>query len=278
MCRQRLLVKQAHGSAWPAGANRARGAPERGPPPVYCALVSSRLELAVVVPAYNEEARLGPSVERIIAYLSGRDVAWQLIVSDDGSTDRTIEVAEAAANGDPRVRVISLGQNRGKGAAVRAGMLAARADRILFSDADLATPIEELEKLEAALADGADIAIGSRAVAGADIQVRQHPARELMGRTFNAMVQTLVMGGIRDTQCGFKLFTAAAARDLFGSATIDGFAFDVEILWLARGRYRVAEVPVVWRHVEQSKVSPGIDAARMLIDIVKLRLRHRRRR
>jgi dolichyl-phosphate beta-glucosyltransferase len=235
-------------------------------------------ELAVVVPAYNEEARLGPTVQRIIEYLEGRGTDWQLIVSDDGSTDRTVAVAEAAAAGNPRVRVIALGRNRGKGAAVRAGMLAARAEKVLFSDADLSTPIEEVEKLELALLDGADVAIGSRAVAGADIRVRQHPARELMGRTFNAMVRTLVMGGIKDTQCGFKLFTAAAARDLFSRATIDGFAFDVEILWLARGRYRIAEVPVVWRHIDESKVSPGIDAARMLIDIVKLRLRHRKTR
>jgi glycosyltransferase involved in cell wall biosynthesis len=238
--------------------------------------VSSRVDLAVVVPAYNERARLGPTVKRIIEYLSAREgLTWQLVVSDDGSTDDTIAVAEAAAAGDPRVRVISLGQNKGKGAAVRAGMLAARADRVLFSDADLATPIEELAKLEAALAGGADIAIGSRAVAGADIRVRQHPARELMGRTFNAMVRTLVMGGIKDTQCGFKLFSAAATADLFGRATIDGFAFDVEVLWLARGRYRIAEIPVVWRHVDDSKVSPGIDAARMLVDIIKLRFRHR---
>lgn len=239
--------------------------------------MSSRAKLAVVIPAYNEAARLGPTVARIREYLGGRGDDWQVIVSDDGSTDATIAVAEDAAGGDPRVRVISLGQNRGKGAAVRAGMLAARADRVLFSDADLATPIEELAKLEAALDTGADIAIGSRAVAGADIRVRQHPARELMGRTFNAMVRTLVMGGVKDTQCGFKLFTAEAARDLFGRATIDGFAFDVEVLWLARGRYRVAEVPIVWRHVEQSKVSPGVDAARMLADILRLRWRHRRR-
>lgn len=239
--------------------------------------MSSEAEIAVVVPAYNEEARLGPTVETIVAYLDGRKLDWQLIVSDDGSTDRTIAVAEAAAAGDPRVRVISLGQNRGKGAAVRAGMLAARARRVLFSDADLATPIDELGKLEAALAAGADIAIGSRAVAGADIQVRQHPLRELMGRGFNTIVRIVVMGGIKDTQCGFKLFSAEAARDLFGRATIDGFAFDVEVLWLARNRYRIAEVPVVWRHINQSKVSPGIDAARMFADIVKLRLRHLRR-
>ena len=234
-------------------------------------------ELAVVVPAYNEAARLGPTVTAIKAYLDGRGLDWQLIVADDGSSDGTIAVAEAAAAGSPRVRVISLGQNRGKGAAVRAGVLASRAHRVLFSDADLATPIEELAKLEAALAGGADIAIGSRALAGSDIRVRQHPARELMGRTFNTLVRALVMNGIKDTQCGFKLFTAAAARDLFSRATIDGFAFDVELLWLARGRYRIAEVPVVWRHVAESKVSPGIDAARMLLDIIKLRTRHRRR-
>ena len=111
----------------------------------------------------------------------------------------------------------------------------------------------------------------------ADIRVRQHPMRELMGRTFNTMVRTLVLGGIRDTQCGFKLFTRAAAHDLFGRATVDGFAFDVEVLWLAQGKYRVAEVPVVWRHVEESKVSPGVDAARMFVDLVRLRLRHGRR-
>jgi dolichyl-phosphate beta-glucosyltransferase len=240
--------------------------------------VPGEAELAVVVPAYNEEARLGPTVRAIMAYLDGRGLDWQLIIADDGSTDRTIAVAEEAAGGSPRVRVIALGKNRGKGAAVRAGVLAARARRILFSDADLATPIEEVAKLEAALAAGADVAIGSRALAGSDIRVRQHPARELMGRTFNTLVRALVIGGIKDTQCGFKLFTAAAARALFARARIDGFAFDVELLWLAQGRYRVAEVPVVWRHVEQSKVSPGVDAARMLVDIIRLRARHLRRR
>ena len=136
-------------------------------------------------------------------------------------------------------------------------MLSARGDRVLFSDADLATPIEELAKLQDKLDQGYDIAIASRAVKGADIRVRQHPLRELMGRGFNALVQGLVMGGIKDTQCGFKLFRQDAARDLFGRTTVDGFAFDVEVLMLARGTYRVAEVPVVWRHIEESKVSPG---------------------
>jgi len=230
--------------------------------------------LSVVIPAYNEEARLGPTLARVTAWLDARGGTWEVIVADDGSKDRTREVATA----DPRVRLVALPQNRGKGAAVRAGMVAATGDRVLFSDADLSTPIEELDKLAAELDRGADIAIGSRALASSDIKVRQHPMREMMGRTFNRIVRLLVLGGIKDTQCGFKLFTRAAAHDLFGKATVDGFAFDVEILWLARATYRIAEVPVVWRHVEQSKVSPGVDAARMFADIVRLRLRHGRRR
>jgi len=234
--------------------------------------------LSVVIPAYNEEARLGPTVERTMAYLEARGGGgWEVIVVDDGSRDRTTAVAEAAAGGDARVRVLGGRANRGKGAAVRDGMLAATSDRVLFSDADLATPIEELAKLEARLDDGADVAIASRALPGSDVRTRQHPMRELMGKTFNLVVRTLVLGGIKDTQCGFKLFTRAAAHDLFGRATVDGFAFDVELLWLARGRYRIDEVPVVWHHVEESKVSPGTDAMRMFADIVRLRLRHRRR-
>jgi len=233
--------------------------------------------LSVVIPAYNEQARLGSTLDRVIAYLDATRPGYELIVADDGSKDDTRGVAESrAAQGHP-VRVVALGQNRGKGAAVRAGMLAARGERILFSDADLATPIEELVKLEAELDRGADIAIASRAARGADIKVRQHPIRELMGRIFNVIVRTAVLGGIKDTQCGFKLFTRAAAHDLFGRATIDGFAFDVEILWLARDTYRIAEVPVVWRHIDESKVTPGTDAARMFADVFKLRLRHRGR-
>jgi dolichyl-phosphate beta-glucosyltransferase len=233
--------------------------------------------LSVVIPAYNEQARLGPTLDRVIAYLDEVRPGYELIVADDGSKDDTRGVAEArAAQGHP-VRVVALGQNRGKGAAVRAGMLAAKGERILFSDADLATPIEELVKLEAELDRGADVAIASRAARGADIKVRQHPLREMMGRTFNVIVRTAVLGGIKDTQCGFKLFTRAAAQDLFSRATIDGFAFDVEILWLAHNKYKIAEVPVVWRHIDDSKVSPGADAARMFMDVFKLRLRHRGR-
>jgi dolichyl-phosphate beta-glucosyltransferase len=229
--------------------------------------------LSVVVPAFDEEARLGPTLDAILAYGAVHHPGLEVIVADDGSRDATVAIALGRG-----VRVVSLGRNRGKGAAVRAGMLAARGDRILFSDADLATPIAELAKLAQAMDAGHDIAIGSRAVTGADIRTRQHPLREGMGRTFNLIVRAVLLGGIRDTQCGFKLFTRAAAHDLFARATIEGFAFDVEILWLARAAYRVAEIPVIWRHVEESKVSPGTDAARMLLDVVRLRVRHRQRR
>ena len=232
-------------------------------------------QLSVVIPAFNEEDRLGPSLARIVEYCDSAVGDYEVIVVDDGSADQTISVAEAIAAEAPQVRVIELGKNRGKGAAVRAGVLAAAGERILFSDADLATPIEEVARLDAELARGYDIAIASRAVAGANISVRQHPMRELMGRAFNVFVRAIVLGGIKDTQCGFKLFTRAAARDLFARATVDGFAFDVELLLLARGRYRIAEVPVTWRHVEESKVSPGADAALMFVDLVRLRWRHR---
>ena len=237
-----------------------------------------RMPLSVVIPAYNEEARLEPTLRAVIAYLEAEKPDFEIVVVDDGSSDGTAAVVREIASDEPRVRLVELGQNAGKGAAVRAGMLAAEGASVLFSDADLATPIEELAKLERAVAEGADIAIASRAADGADIRVRQHPLRELMGRTFNVMVRLTGLGGLRDTQCGFKLFTRDAARDLFGRSEVDGFAFDVEILVLARGRYRVAEVPVVWRHIDESKVSPGSDAARMFLDLWRIRARHARER
>jgi dolichyl-phosphate beta-glucosyltransferase len=236
------------------------------------------IPVSVVIPAYNEQARLGPTLEAVIRYLEAEKPDFEIVVVDDGSTDGTASVVRQLAGKEPRLRLVELGVNSGKGAAVRAGMLTAEGESILFSDADLATPIEELAKLERALTGGADIAIASRAADGADIRVRQHPLRELMGRTFNLMVRLSGLQGLRDTQCGFKLFTREAARDLFGRSTVDGFAFDVEILVLARGRYRVSEVPVVWRHVEESKVSPGTDAARMFLDLLRIRVRHARAR
>ena len=231
--------------------------------------------LSVVIPAYNETARLEPSLRRVIAYLQKHEPGGEILVVDDGSTDATPELVRDVARDFDQLRVIELGVNRGKGAAVREGMLAARGDHVLFTDADLATPIDELAKLRASLAAGYDIAIASRALPGAQIQVRQNMLRELIGRSFNAIVRSIGLSAFKDTQCGFKLFTREAAHDLFARATVDGFAFDVEVLLLARGTYRVDEVPVVWLHVEESKVSRR-SGARAFVDLIKLRFTHRK--
>jgi glycosyltransferase involved in cell wall biosynthesis len=230
--------------------------------------------LSVVVPAYNEAARIGGTLRAIRLYLDGRGESdAEVLVVDDGSRDGT---AAVVADADPRAVVLGGGANRGKGHAVKTGVLASRGARVLFSDADLSTPIEELAKLEAALAAGAAVAIGSRGLPASDIRVRQSLPREMMGRGFNVLVRALVLGGFMDTQCGFKLLEGETARGLFREVRLDGFAFDVELLWLARRRgVRVAEVPVTWRHADRSKVSPVVDAAKMFRDIVRIRWLHR---
>ena len=232
-----------------------------------------RPRLAVVVPAFNEAARIAPTLERVLAFLEQREEPFEIVVADDGSSDGTAGVAARYASRG--VAVVRLEPNQGKGAAVRAGIAATRAERVLITDADLSTPIEELARLEAALGD-ADLAIGSRAVPGARIPVRQPFYREMAGRTFNLLVQ-LAGGvrGLRDTQCGFKLLGGELARSLARELTVDRFAWDVELLWLARRRgLRVAEVGVEWRNDPASKVRFFRDSARMLADILRFRRRH----
>ncbi|HEY2941138.1 MAG TPA: dolichyl-phosphate beta-glucosyltransferase [Vicinamibacteria bacterium] len=207
--------------------------------------------LSVVVPALNEEDRLPRTLERIVSHLGRRGAGYEVVVVDDGSRDRTAERAQAAG-----ATVLRNEANRGKGYAVRRGMLAARGARRLMTDADLSTPIEELDRLCARMDEGHDVVIGSRALPGARIEVRQPWYRENTGRLFNIFVRALAVPGVRDTQCGFKLFSAAAARDVFSSTRLDGFSFDVEALFLARRKgYRIAEVPVVWRNDAASRVS-----------------------
>jgi dolichyl-phosphate beta-glucosyltransferase len=234
--------------------------------------------LSIVIPAYNEEARIGRALTETRAWLDGRRESAEILVVDDGSDDTTCAIVDQHAGRDARVKLLRLERNRGKGAAVRAGMLSAAGERVLFMDADLATPLEEFDLPQRALDGGADIAFGSRAVRGSRVTEHQPFLREYGGRAFNLLVQALVMPGFWDTQCGFKLFTREAAQTLFREVTIDGFAFDIEVLLLARGRYRAVEVPVRWRHVEKSKVSPLRDGARSAWDLLLLRLRVAARR
>lgn len=226
--------------------------------------------LSVVIPAYNEALRLPGTLRRLREYFGGKGRAVEIVIADDGSRDATADVAREA--GGPGVVVLTGGANRGKGHAVRRGMLAASGALRLMTDADLSTPVEELETLEARLAQGFDVVIASRAVAGARIEVRQPFFREAAGRLFNGLVRVVAVPGIEDTQCGFKLFTAAAAEACFTPARLDGFSFDVEALFIARKRgLRIAEVPVVWRNDVATRVSAAGGAA-AFADLLRIRL------
>lgn len=226
------------------------------------------VQLSIVIPAFMEELRLGNTLKAIFTYLELRGGAAEVIVADDGSRDRTAEVARAGG-----ATLVQLSENKGKGAALRAGVAASRGDLVLLCDADLSTPIDEVEKLEVALARGADLAFGSRSVEGSDVGRHQSRHRELMGRSFNMILHLLGFGGLRDTQCGFKLLRGDLARALFATMKIEGFAYDVELLDRARRqRLKVVEVGVVWNNSPDSRVHPVLDSARMLRDVLRLRL------
>jgi dolichyl-phosphate beta-glucosyltransferase len=226
--------------------------------------------LSIVIPAFNEALRLPETLAQLRKWLAEASYRHEIVVVDDGSTDGTGEVARET--GGEALVLLRHQPNRGKGCAVRRGMLAATGARRLMTDADLSTPIEELPRLMDELDRGADVAIGSRAVEGARIEIHQPAYREAMGRVFNQLVQILLLPGLKDTQCGFKLFTARAARQCFGACRLDGFSFDVEALYVARRLgLRVAEVPVVWRNDEASRVSLGGGGA-AFADLIRIRL------
>jgi glycosyltransferase involved in cell wall biosynthesis len=232
----------------------------------------SHVGLSLVIPAYNEARRLPPTLERIRRYLDDGGESYEVIVVDDGSDDGTAATAGAMAAGWPELHVVKLPANLGKGAAVREGMLRARGAFRAFSDADLSTPIEELPRLREHLNGDCHAAIASRDAPGSDIQVHQPRWRELMGRTYNRVLRALVLPGIRDTQCGFKVFTAEAVVACFGPLKTFRYGFDAEVLLRVRRHgWTIAEVPVRWRHVEESRVGGIGDATRMLYDLLRLR-------
>jgi len=221
---------------------------------------------SIVVPAYNEGHRLPDALPKLVD--AARTHALELIFVDDGSTDDTGQLARAAFELVPHSRVITLAQNSGKGAAVRAGVLAATSPKIVYMDADLATTLDSLPGMLTAL-DTADVAVGSRAAPGATVRNASFK-RIVMGRCYNRLVRTFTAIRLRDTQCGFKGYRAAAGRQLYQLSTVDGFGFDVEVLALAsRLRLRIVEVPVDWTAIEGTRVRPLVDAVKMTRDLIR---------
>lgn len=219
---------------------------------------AASIRLSVVIPAYNEASRIERTLDRTVAFLDARAESWEVVVADDGSSDDTGLIVQRyiKSHGNARVRLVALPQNRGKGAALRAGVAATRGARVLLMDADLATPIEELDPLARALDDGFKVAAGSRAVGSSNVTRPQSALRVLLGRAGNLWIRSLAVPGVHDTQCGFKLFDGDIARQLFAQCREDRFGIDIEVLCLARRRLGlpIAEVGVHWEHQEGSKV------------------------
>lgn len=234
------------------------------------------LFLSIVIPAYNEEERLGSTLERILRYLKPRGRAFEFVVVDDGSEDQTSEIAQQFAHkvdSQWSLRLFPNDGNRGKGYSVRRGMLEVQGTYALLTDADLSSPIEEIPKLEKEVVDGnCDIAFGSRDLKESDVQVRQSRLRETCGKIFNLLVRLSSGLPYADTQCGFKLYRMSSCRELFAKQTLDGLTFDVEILYMARKRgLTLKEVPVVWRHSEASRIRFARDAFQSACDLVRIR-------
>ena len=228
--------------------------------------------LSVVIPAFNEQIRIVSTLEKMVAYLSAQHYTWEVLVVDDGSSDDTAALVRQWMSNNEGVRLKAL-PHRGKGWAVKHGMLAATGEYRFMCDADLAMPIEHLETFMNRMAEGYDIVIGSRQIAGAR-RFGETAIRHFMGRVFNWSVKLIAVGEFQDTQCGFKCFRGEAADELFQLQRTRGWGFDVEILYLAlKKRMRVLEMPIDWYHQEASKVKPGVDAFLMIRDTILVRWR-----
>lgn len=232
---------------------------------------SESVKVSFVIPAFNEAARIRDTLRRIAEYLKSARFDTEILVVDDGSTDDTAAIVERMEYSG--LRLIRNDINRGKGYSVRSGVMAATGDYVLFSDADLSTPIEELDKLlTAAVNENADVVVGSRGLDNRYIEKHQSSVRESGGRLFNVMVRLLLGLTIRDTQCGFKLFNRARVQSAFQKQTTDGFGFDPELLFvMSRQGLKILEVPVRWSHAEGSKIRFFRDGVRMFTDLLRIR-------
>jgi dolichyl-phosphate beta-glucosyltransferase len=227
---------------------------------------------SIIIPAYNEGARLGATLERVLEYIRSQHWDVEVIVVNDGSRDNTADLVGEYASTNPVLRLIQNPGNRGKGYSVRNGMLHANGEILLFSDADLASPIEEAPKLFEAIECGADVAIGSRWLRPELQKQRQSLLRQLYGRIFNLALRLLLGLQFKDTQCGFKAFTCSSAQAIFPWQQIERWGFDPELLYLARRKkLRVTEVPVEWSHQEGTRISPLRDGLRMFTEVLKIR-------
>lgn len=230
------------------------------------------LTYSIILPAYNEGVRIGDTLAKVLAYSKKRGWDAEVLVVNDGSTDNTCEIVRSYAVNNPLLRLIDNPGNRGKGYSVRHGMLRARGDILLFSDADLSSPIEEADKLFAAIEDGADIAIGSRWLKP-ELQAQRQPLlRQILGRVFNLALRMILGLNYKDTQCGFKAFSRRAAQAIFPLQQIERWGFDPEILYLAkRFGFSIQEVPVVWSHREGTRINPLRDGMRMFAEVLRIR-------
>ena len=222
--------------------------------------------LSIVIPAYNEEFRLPKTLEQMLSFSESQPYATEVLVVENGSQDRTFEVAQAIAERHPNVTVLKE-SGRGKGLAVRRGMLQARGEYRFMCDADLSMPVEEINRFLPPALQGVDIAIGSREAPGS-VRYNEPQYRHLGGRVVNTMIRLLALPGLQDTQCGFKCFRAPAAEELFRLQTLTGWSFDIELLYIARRHgYHIVEVPIHWYFDPESKLSVVSDAVKMGIDI-----------
>ncbi len=233
---------------------------------------NQQIDLSVVIPAFNEENRIIKSLNTIDTYLSSKNLKYEIIVVDDGSTDNTPFIVKDFRKTHHNVSYTSYGQNMGKGYAVREGVKTSKGYIILFTDADLSTPINEIEKLIETIKCGFDIAIGSRALSDSEIIVSQPFYRKTMGKIFNILVQLLIFKGIKDTQCGFKCFTNEAANEVFKRCKINGFSFDVEILLIARKLgFKIKDIPVQWINSPETRVHPVKHSLAMIKELLYIK-------